>query len=762
MDVAEGAGLPRLHPAARACASLAFVLALALPGAASAAGTVTVVVLDARTGAPIPLASVYVAALKLDLEAGDDGTVTLTGVPEGATAIAAAAAGYVRATGRVEGTGTFSTTLELRLRPRGRGQTVITSEPTWEVVERSGLPHGGSPSEQTLSRADLETSPGALGDPLRAVQKLPGVSGDEGSRAWLRVRGGLGSELQVEIDGISIGHLTHADGIVSLVHRDLVDAVTLHSAGTPSSRPGGTAGGLYLTYRDGPHDRLDGAIDLSLLAGSVMVAGEVADGHEIVAALRQSFLTAYLAAAAPVFDGPTPTVNYGETFLRYTHRSGDHRLRLTALGVADRMLFDDVNVRHRTLGGAADWRWRWREGGTLDLQIAHSSSTEDSPAEADFPVPRHLPFTDRDQRTHVRLSNRHEGDGRAVAYGVEAAARTRRLEGQFEDRRAIPAWAHLPFADLDVPVVELNTNTTWAEIALWGEGEFERILGPLGMTIGARLDLPRTGGGRPTLSPRLDLVLPLSWGMTLAGRAALVHQHRTDALVADRDLGDSTLRPERAAWFELSVDQRLQDRLFVGATGWIRLHDHLAVSDGTRWRDTGFGRALGLELRGAVRSGRLAVDASYSFGLSERTDPLTELRTPAGGDQRHEFQAGVGLEIGARRRGLLTADYTYRSGWAIGTMSRGAPDADGVYLWSIETLGDRRTQDLHRISARFEHSHHFARWRLIGSVEAVATPLGGGVVEDCPTVAQEGVAPACRTLDFLPVVMPWVGLRAEF
>jgi len=729
-------------------------LALALPATAWADGTVRGRVLDAATGEAIPFASVYVASMKLDLEVDEDGAFLLTDVPDGAV-IAAAAAGYRRATVRVDPSADVP--LEIRLRKRGRGQTVITSEPAWEVVAPSGLPPGGSPSTHSLSRADLEAAPGALGDPLRAVQKLPGVSGDEGSRAWLRVRGGLGAELQVEIDGIAVRHLTHADGIVSGFSRDLVDSLTLHTAGTPASRPGGTAGGLYLGYRDGPHDQLDGAVDISFLAGSVLASGRLAPGHELTASVRQSFLTAYLAAAGGAFAGPTPTINYGESFVRYTHRTGAHRLRLTLLSVADRMLFDDVNIRHRTFGGAADWRWTWRQGHTLDLQIAHSSSIEDSPVEADFPTPRHLAFTDGDQRTHLRFSSRHASEGRSVAWGIDAAARSRTVEGSFEDRRAVPAWAHLPFADLDVPVVDLNTRTTWAEIALWGEAEFVRV----GVKVGARLDLPRYGAGLPTLSPRVDLVLPLSWGMTLAGRAALLHQHRTDALLVDRDLGSTALRPERAAWFELSVDQRLFDVAFVGAAGWIRLQDHLAVSDGATWSDGGFGRAAGLEVRGSVRKDRFSADASYAFGIAERTDPFTEQTTAAGGDQRHELQVGVGVRIGKLRRSLLTADYTYRSGWAVATLSR-VPQTDGTSLWAIDRLDGRRTGDLHRIAARFEHSHVFARWRLVGSAEVAATPAGGGVVEDCPSVPEDGAEPECRTLDFLPVVMPWLGLRAEF
>ncbi len=752
-----------------AALATAVVAALAVTSPALAA-TLSGVVVDAATGEPVPLASVSVPGAGVEVEAGEDGAFTVDGVPAGAGSVVVAAAGYRKQTVRFEAAAADDeVVVEIRLRRRGAGaETVVVGEPAWEVVEPAGLPEGGAPSEHVLNRADLDRAPGALGDPLRAVQKLPGVSGDEGSRAWFRLRGGLPGEARVEVDGIPVLHLTHANGIVGAFGRDLVAAARVHTSGTPVDRPSGLAGGLYLDYRDGPHgdDPLDGAVDLSFLAASVVASGRVGKGHELTAAVRQSFLTAYLAAAgaAGAFDGAAPKADYREAFVRYTHRpGGGHRLRVTLLGMSGRLLFDDVNQRTRTLGGAADWRWEYAPGSSLELQVGHGSNRADEPEVDDFPYAHPRTFVDADHRTHLRFASRHGLGDRTLAWGVEAAARTRVVRGEFEDRRAVPAWAWLPLADLAVPTLDLNTATTWPEIAVWADLDFRNVAGPLGLRAGARLQLP-TRGRRPAISPRIQLLLPLKTGTTFTATVALLHADRTDALVVDRDVGATGLLPERAAWFEASVEQRLFDVVFLGAAGWHRVEDHLVVFDASAgaWTNGGTGRASGLEVRAALRKGRLGVDASYALGLAHRTDPHRGETFATGGDQRHEVQAGLALAIGKRRRSTLTADYTYRSGWAVATLDR-VPQEDGTSRWAVARYADRRTQDLHRVAARFAHSHEFRRFRLVGSVELAATPAGGGVVEDCPpTDLEDGSPPECRVLDFLPVVMPWLGLRAEF
>jgi hypothetical protein len=158
----------------------------------------------------------------------------------------------------------------------------------------------------------------------------------------------------------------------------------------------------------------------------------------------------------------------------------------------------------------------------------------------------------------------------------------------------------------------------------------------------------------------------------------------------------------------------------------------------------------------------MRLDGAYALAVANRTNPVTGITSAAGGDQRHEVRAGLDLALGQRRRSTLTVDYSWRSGWAIGTLDA-VRQADGSTRWAVAALDDRRTADLHRVSARFEHSHEFLKWRLVGSAEVAATPAGAGVVEDCPPSDDEdGNPPQCRTLDFLPVVMPWLGLRAEW
>ncbi len=753
---------------------MALTVALAGPAAAKQSAVVStetaslvVVVLDHRSGEPLPFASVSVTPAEIDAESDAAGRVEVAELPAGLVDVVVAMEGYRRTTLSLELRPGVRVEVEVRMRKgkRPRNETVVASAPPWRIVDRTPLPAGGAPSTHSLSRRDLELAPGGFGDPLRAVQKLPGVSGDEGSRAWLRVRGGLEGELRVEIDGIEVRHLTHADGIVSLFHRDLVRGLTVHTSGSPVDRPSGMAGGLYLEYLDGPTDRQDAAIDLSLLAGSAMVATQGPEERSrLVLGARVSFLSAYLAIAkaAGAFEGSVPKANYSEAFFRFSQQVGDdHRLRLTVLSTTDRLLFDDVNQRFQTLGGAFDWRWDYHPGCHLDLQIAHASNFADEPDAGEFGLPVPRTWRDDHHRTHLRIGNHHVFGGRTLSYGGEAAVRSRTVRGEFEDRRGVPAWAWLPLADLATDRLQLDTTSSWPEVALWGRAAFPGVVGPLELHVAVRLELLNRAK-RPAFGPRFSLVLPLKTGTTVSGTFALVHAERIDALVVDKDVGERSLKPERAAWFEVAVEQELFDALLIGVAGWHRQHDNLVVFGPSGWTNAGVGRGTGLEVRASLRVGRVAADVSYAVGISARNDPYRAGWSAAGGDQRHEVQASADVALGARRRSHLSADVGWRSGWAIASLSP-VDAGDGTFRWTLDGLDDRRTDGQLRVAARFEHSHEGRRARLVGSAEVAATPLGAGVVEDCPPLPDEdGSDPACRTLDFLPVVMPWVGLRLEW
>ena len=219
----------------------------------------------------------------------------------------------------------------------------VTVEDSRSRAELSGL-H----PEATLTRRDLELRAGAFDDTLRALHSLPGITGDTTSRATFFVRGTPTEELRVEVDGIPLRRLTHSGEIASVFQRDLLHQIRLDQSGTSVDRPQGLAGGLYASYIDGPTDRLDGSVELSMLAvsGHVAVALDKAARHSLVVGARQSLLPLYLgvADAAGAFESSPPQADSTEAFLRWTGRPGTgHRVRASALLHRDRLLFDDVD-----------------------------------------------------------------------------------------------------------------------------------------------------------------------------------------------------------------------------------------------------------------------------------------------------------------------------------------------------------------------------------------------------------------------------------
>jgi hypothetical protein len=739
----------------------------------SVAGRVTAL----RSGAPLPFASISSPVGGQDLEADEEGRFRLDGLPAGPQDLVVAVEGYRRVTLQLDLVAGELIEVEVAMRRgrRPRNQTVVRSTPPWRVVERSGLPEGGVPAIHQLTAADVDAAPGGFGDPLRAVLKLPGVTGDEASRAWFQLRGGTPEEIVIEVDGIAIRHPTHADGILSPFAPGLLDGLSLHTAGSPVDRPGALSGALFASYLDGPTDPVDGGIDLSLIAARAHVATrDASNTHAFVLGARRSLLGAYLAAieGTGALDGTT-RADFGEYIARWVHRpKPGQQVRITVLGTHDRLRVDDANQRHRAVGAAADLRWEPRDGWLLELQVAHSSAFEDEPAD-DTDYAHQRSFLDADHRTHLRIAAFHHAGDRHLAWGGEVAARTRRVSGEFDDDRHVPSWAWLPLADLATRRVDLNSANTWPEASLWADATFDDVVGPLQLRFGLRLTL-LDRGPRPTLGPRIGLRLPLPTGTTLSGQFALVHQQRVDALVVDRDLGGARLRPERAAHFQVGVDQRIGDHVQVGVVGWHKLYDHLAVlstDDPTtlehaHWTSDGYGSASGLEARATLRWGRVGGDLGYALSRSVRRNPHAQLLSDwsrAAGDPRHAVRVGLLVAIGRLRTGTLAVDYTWRSGWAIGTLTPVQDPSGGTFRWAVGALDDRRRPDQHRIAARFEQVHELRRFRLVGTVEVAATPGGEGPIEDCPSIAAEGeAAPACRTLDFLPVVMPWLGLRAEF
>ncbi len=751
---------------------------LAAPAAAQEASSLSGRVVGGPGGEPVPFAAVSVSPAGLEAVADEAGRFAFDALPAGPVDVVVAADGWRRLTlhASLEPGEALEIEASLRRGRRPANETLVRADPPWREIARHPLTadRGLEPGLRSLSARDLERQPGSLGDPLRALQALPETAGDVGNQAGMQVRGGLPEETILEIDGIRVEAPLHMAGVVSVFQRDLLDSVDLYAASPPASRPDGLSGGLYARYREDATDRMDGTLDLSFLSASLSLQTRLDDvgKHHLVLGARQSFIAAYLAAAADAFGGSPPAGDYGEVFARYSGEpSPRHHVRATLLVTEDSFQFDDVNEEHSLYGGAVDWRHDFALDCDVQVQLAHSSSAEAEPESPGFEYPLKRAWRDETHRTHLRASFHHGDRQRDVALGLEASLTTRAFEGVRRDDRTVPSWAWLPLAELDLPLRSLQAAVTVPEVVVWAEVAYRNLLGPLSVRAGVRASLwnrSRT----PWASPRIALSLPLPTGTTIGGSFALMHQQRLDALVLDPDLGNPALLPERAFHLTASVDQVILEGLVARVEGWHKAYDQLVVfpdGDGAEgsgtWTNDGYGDASGLEVSVQARRGRAQASFAYGLSRSVRTNPLaTEqpAESAAGGDRRHFVHAGVDLALGRRRGFLIGADYLFRTGWAIGSLERHTLDDGRTAQWGVIALDDRRRPDLHRVSLRVEGTHMLRAVRIRGYVEVAAVAAGGGSIEDCPSASETAALPACRDLDFLPSVMPWAGVRADW
>ena len=116
-------------------------------------------------------------------------------------------------------------------------------------LEATGLYQLNYGTTQTisLSRQDVETTPGSLNDPIRAVQTLAPVGQAPLDSAWLLVRGGRESDTSQSLDGVELPNLLHLGGYSAAIHPMFIESTTLTPSGLSAELGRAISGNLNLT-----------------------------------------------------------------------------------------------------------------------------------------------------------------------------------------------------------------------------------------------------------------------------------------------------------------------------------------------------------------------------------------------------------------------------------------------------------------------------------------------------------------------------------
>ncbi|MEY4563690.1 MAG: hypothetical protein RLZZ618_2967 [Pseudomonadota bacterium] len=238
---------------------------------------------------------------------------------------------------------------------------------------------------------ELRRVPGTMGDPMKALQSLPGVALANDSSSAPVIRGSRPSDNSYVIDFLPVGYLFHVGGLVSTVHSDLVSNFELYSSAFGPESDDVTGSVLDVTLRRPRNDRLGGVLNVSLLGADFLVEGPVAKNQSFYFAAKRSYLDLLLNTVEDDDSGIVLTVpRYRDYQGKYLWTLNEnHQLTLHATGATDHLAFklpanSTVALQDPVLAGdgasdtsydtqAVVWDGQWGQALSNKLAIGHTS-----------------------------------------------------------------------------------------------------------------------------------------------------------------------------------------------------------------------------------------------------------------------------------------------------------------------------------------------------------------------------------------------------
>jgi TonB family protein len=167
-------------------------------------------------------------------------------------------------------------------------------------VETAVTVHGfRRPLANVLSRADVRVLPGALADPLRAIEALPGVTPTLSGAPYFYVRGAPPGNVGYFFDGVRLPALFHAVAGPSVIHPALIEYVEFHPGPYPASL-GRAAGAVVAAFSEQSSGPARGEIAVRATDSSAFLQVPLGEGAaEVTLAGRYAYATPVLRLFAP-------------------------------------------------------------------------------------------------------------------------------------------------------------------------------------------------------------------------------------------------------------------------------------------------------------------------------------------------------------------------------------------------------------------------------------------------------------------------------
>jgi TonB family protein len=598
-------------------------------------------------------------------------------------------------------------------------------------------------TERLISKAEARMTAGTFGDPLRAVELLPGITPLISGVPYFFVRGAPAGSVNFYIDEARIPQLYHVGPGSSVLHPQFVEAVALRS-GPYRARYGDATSGVVTTRVVTEINEFGAEVEGKLFESAAYVGAPLASGDGAAAVAGK------ISHLGPLLDAINPQLQLSywdyQSLLAYDLTSRD-QVTLLLFGAGDFVGEEEngvVDVNIDTVFHRLKLGYNRNLSNGVDLHNYAILGLEQSSFD----------------RVNETYRGRSFGVGSSLSYVVN------------------DAWEWASGASMDISDIDASgasgsfgdshnaaVSRADSQIALWGEGRYSpgrRVKLDAGLRLAGYQSIDaRAAAIEPRLSSTVDLAA--RWKSILAvGVSTQVPTAGVPApAVRPAELrGDLQRALQRALTVRYSIPQELTAEATGFYNDYFNLSDPLSMTttpdplevgdapDGSEppredlnFDDRPNGRSYGLELL-LRRPFTNALSGSIGYTLSRSTRQIGNQDVLSSFDRTHVLNT--------------TAGYDFGSGYAFSTRLM---VYSGLPVRRLGDVGGRtgdRSEPFVRVDVRFSKE-----WELSWSQLMLIVEMLNATFQE-ETLGVSCLPGGCVTATFGPVTVPSIGLRGTF
>lgn len=579
----------------------------------------------------------------------------------------------------------------------------------------------------SISGKELEQIAGGAGDPLRAMQALPGVVVTNDSSANPAIRGSAPGDNIYYVDFLPVGYLFHFGGFSSVINADLVQDFNLHAAAYGAEYGDALGAVIDVKLREPRSDRFGGKVNVNLYQSDFVLEGPVGNNQSFFFSARRSYFDLLLPEEGDLDEDEGIEYTQFPTFHDYQGKyqwglgQGD-KISLQISGAADRAEIyvpDDADAAERDPDLAGDssldtsydsqgivWTKKLNRGTSNRLALGHLAL--DLRQELGSVGFADVLFNDYYMREHFNFTL---FDNHSIGLGGEYRYSVIDFELDFKDPQCGPFEPGCDFTSAERKQNEdtLRINNSSAFIKdRW------RLAKPVTLIVGARVSYddylqetfaePRLGAEWQATARTL---LTAGWGR--------YHQFPGATEVID-EFGNPELSNRLAQHSVMGIEQSLAKGWSWKTEAYYKTFEDLVVPDSIfRYLNAGNGRAYGLDvLVKKDLSGRLSGWLALTHSRSELTNTLTDETFPADYDQPAIAKLVANYKLSSKWS--FGAKWHYHSGSpytpVVAAVLRDPLDTTSGYLPIYGEINSKRLPAYHRLDLRVDRDFLFDAWKL--------------------------------------------------